>query len=102
MQGRDVSRAAAPGWTEPADVLDSLRRRWTRGDLLGRHARGEAWEPVCLPLRGPTPTELTVDLGAAQEWASRWRTAHPRHLRVQTTTVGGREESFLGRLDILY
>lgn len=85
-----MSRAAAPGWTEPADVLDSLRRRWTRGDLLGRHARGEAWEPVCLPLRGPTPTELAVDLGAAQEWASRWRAAHPRHLRVQTTKVGGR------------
>lgn len=83
-------RATASRWTEPADVLDTLRRRWARGDLLGRHSRGEVWEPVSLPVRGPTPTELATDLGAAQEWVSRWRAAHPRYLRVETMTVGGR------------
>jgi hypothetical protein len=85
-----VSRSEAGRWTEPTDVLAGLQRRWARGDLLGRHARAETWEPVSLPVRGPTPSELAADLGAAQAWALRWRAAHPRHLRVGTTTVGGR------------
>ena len=85
-----MSRSVASRWTEPSDVLHALQRRWARGDLLGRHARAQTWDPVSLPVRGPTPTELAADLGAAQEWALRWRAAHPRHLRVETTTVGGR------------
>lgn len=48
------------------------------------------WSPVTLPVRGPTATELAADLGAAQEWVARWRAAHPRNLRVETVSVGGR------------
>ena len=85
-----MSRAATSRWTEPAAVVDTLRKRWARGDFLGRHAQGEEWEPVSLPLRGPTPTELVADLGAAKEWVTRWRAAYPAHLRIETASVGGR------------
>lgn len=82
--------AGAPSWTEPADVLARLRRRWDRGELLRAHAHGRPWEPVSLPLRGPTPSELTSRLSDARAWAARWRAASPTVLRLESRTVGGR------------
>jgi hypothetical protein len=83
------SSAGPRGWTLPGDVVALLRKRWDRGDPLRRHARGESYEPVALPLRGPTAADLLDDLPAVQEWAARWAAA-PRQLRVETRTVGGR------------
>jgi hypothetical protein len=85
-----MTRAAPNRWTEPRDLVDTLQRRWARGEFLDRHARGEMWEPISLPVRGPTATELATKLGEAQQWASRWRAAHPRYIRLETSTVGGR------------
>jgi len=87
---RARSRSAGSVWTQPEDVLAKLRRLWNSGDLLRAHARGDEWQPVSVPLRGPTATELGHRLGEAQEWVARWRAAYPRHLRLEMRTVGGR------------
>lgn len=75
-------------WMDPADVVAVLRRRWTSGELLRRHASGADWEPLAVPLRGPTAADLAADLTAVRQWASRWAAAP--HVRVETRMVGGR------------
>ncbi len=82
-------RAGAGSWTEPPDVVGVLRKRWERGDLLRRHSRGEPFEPLAVPIRGPSAADLLADLGAARGGAARWAAA-PRHVRVETRSVGGR------------
>jgi hypothetical protein len=81
---------SAPAWTTEADVIAAIRRRWTRGDLLRPLVDGVAWEPIGVPLRGPSPSEISSDFGRAQDWVTQWAKTDPKRLRVQHKTVGGR------------
>lgn len=71
-----------------------LQRRWDRGELLQAVAPGGSWEPIRVPLRGPSAREVGADLGAAQEWAALLhKAAHTGRspaFRLETRTVGGR------------
>ena len=85
-----TARGESARWSTPADVVGALRRRWDSGSLLARHASGEGWEPIGLPLRGPTATDLASDFGAAQDWARSWLAPARHGFRIENATVGGR------------
>jgi len=74
-------------WTTPTDVVDALRRRWDRGDLLKHVAQASPWEPIRIPVRGPTAGEISRDLGAVQVWVTSLRETG---WRLEMRKVGGR------------
>jgi hypothetical protein len=53
-------------------------------------AGGQEWQPLSVPLHGPTPGELASDFGAAQTWVRQWEAAQSRGLRLEHKAVGGR------------
>lgn len=61
---------SARGWTTVGDIVARLRRRWDDGSLLTGHARAEPFEPVEVPLRGPTPAAIGDDIAAVREWVA--------------------------------
>ncbi|MGB5935082.1 MAG: Wadjet anti-phage system protein JetD domain-containing protein [Ornithinimicrobium sp.] len=74
-------------WTTPADIVAALRRRWDRGELLKQVAGGMPWEPIRVPVRGPTARQLSEDLGAVQTWVA---SLDQPGWRLETRRVGGR------------
>src|SRR5688572_24474057 len=62
-------------WTEPEQLLATLRARWDRGHYLKGHAAGDPWMPIALPIKGPTPDELLGAPAAVAAWVDRWRKA---------------------------
>jgi hypothetical protein len=77
-------------WATPADVLSLLRRRWESGIFLVMFGSGQAWEPLAVPVRGPTATELAARFADAQAWAQEWEQARRSLPRVEFKKVGGR------------
>ena len=57
-------------WTTPADIAAKVRRGWDDGALLRAHATGAPFPTLDIPVRGPRPSEIGDDLGAAREWVS--------------------------------
>ena len=78
-------------WTRPAEVRAWLDRKWRSGALLTAFAEGKDWEPLSVPLRGPTPGEIAGRLAEVQEWAAEWARADRGPLRVEYKKVGGRQ-----------
>ncbi len=58
------------GWTTVGDIVARLRRRWDDGSLLTSHAKAAPFEPVEVPLRGPTPASIGDDIAAVREWVA--------------------------------
>lgn len=83
-------RASPRGWTEPADVGLTLRRRWESGVELAAFTAGEAYEPIQLPIRGPSAGDLAARFGEAQDWTVRWERAAGRTIRLEYGDIGGR------------
>jgi len=80
-------------WTTLTDVLASLRRRWERGEFLTALAAGAEWSPLAIPLKGPTPREISGDFAAVQEWVRAWQSRAGQGragLRLESESVGGR------------
>jgi hypothetical protein len=88
--GSGVPAGRRRAWTVPADAVATLQLRWDRGDFLTMLADGQEWQPLSVPLHGPTPGELASDFGAAQAWVRQWEAAAPRGLRLEHKVVGGR------------
>jgi hypothetical protein len=78
----------AKPWTRPADVRDTLRKRWPL--LLAAFTAGQEWVPAQVPLRGPGPAEIGERLAEVQDWAAEWERAARGPLRVEYKKVGGR------------
>ena len=78
--GAEVPAAAAGprAWTSPADVLGLLRRRWQAGLLLSAFASGQDWQPLGIPLRGPSAGQLAERFAEVRAWAARWEQADPK------------------------
>lgn len=93
MADARLGRAASGNrWTEPADVVNVLRRRWRAGAWLTDMANSQPWEPLSVPLRGPTATDLADRYDDVQRWASGWRRAAQKDgLRLEFHSVGGRK-----------
>ncbi len=81
---------AANAWTCPADVRAAVRKKWDSGALLTRFAAGQEWEPLGLPIRGPTSRQIGDQLGDVQRWAAQWAQAARGPLRIEYKQVGGR------------
>lgn len=95
-----MTRATGPaGWTAPADVTARVRKRWTSGVLLRQRAAGEPFQPIEVPLRGPSSADLAERLDAARQWAAAIERAAEggRAFRIETASVGGRH---LGRSEL--
>lgn len=56
------------GWTTPADIRARARKRWDAGELLSAYATGSAPPVVDLPVRGPTPREVSAQLAQVRAW----------------------------------
>ncbi|OHV33549.1 MULTISPECIES: Wadjet anti-phage system protein JetD domain-containing protein [Pseudofrankia] len=97
MTGDPVARPTrtgtkAAGWTTLADARARLRRRWESGQYLAAWAKGEPFETVEVPLRGPAVGELAERFDEARAWSQEWFAAEDRSadFRLPTRTVGGR------------
>jgi hypothetical protein len=77
-------------WTQPADVRAAVRKKWDSGVLLARFADGQEWEPLSLPIRGPSARQLGEHLAEARQWTAGWADAARGPLRVEYKEVGGR------------
>jgi hypothetical protein len=76
-------------WSTPDSIRGRLRRKWDTGAALTERARGGAFVPVDLPIRGPTATALGARYADVAAWAREWTTeAGP--FRVTTKVVGAR------------
>jgi hypothetical protein len=71
-------------------VVRTLRRRWDSGTYLSSRCTGRQWQPVSVPVKGPSVAELGEDFAAAQAWVRGWADA-PSAVRVETKPIGGRK-----------
>lgn len=80
-------------WTTPDEIAAKLRRRWTDGTLLSALARGDAFPPQDVAVRGPRASEIGADLGAVQRWAAELDRGSGGGLRYEIVygEIGGRE-----------
>ena len=89
-----TARAQAVGspgiWTRPADVRAAVKKRWDSGTLLRRFAAGQDWEPLGIPIRGPSASLIGERLAEVRQWAAEWAEAARGPLRVEYKQVGGR------------
>ena len=56
------------GWTTPADVRARAQKRWDAGELLSAYAAGSSAPVLDLPVRGPTPREVSAQLAQVRSW----------------------------------
>jgi hypothetical protein len=82
--------AKRPGWTAPADLVAVLRRRWDTGRYLKAFARGDEWEPLVLPVKGPNADELLHRFEEVRKWVAAFEAGVDRSFQIEYRTVGGR------------
>jgi hypothetical protein len=58
--------------------------------LLARFAAGHDWEPLSIPIRGPSASQLGERLTEVRQWAAEWAEAARGPLRVEYRQLGGR------------
>ena len=91
MPAKRTRPAGATGtWTRPADVRAAIRKKWDSGALLARFAAGQDWEPLSIPIRGPSARQIGERLAEVRQWAAEWAEATCGPLRVEYKQVGGR------------
>ncbi len=79
-------------WTTPDDLVAKVRRRWDDGSLLRAYAGGRSLEPIDVPLRRPTASQIGEDLGASRTWVARLDAGRRDDTRysLEWTPIGGR------------
>ncbi|TCR15903.1 Wadjet anti-phage system protein JetD domain-containing protein [Streptomyces sp. BK205] len=77
-------------WTRPEQLVEALRRKWTSGRYLAAAAGGHPFEPIGMPLKGPTAADALHHYEQALAWAQSWAPDRHPHLRIQTKRIGGR------------
>ena len=91
MPAKRTRPAGATGtWTRPVDVRAAIRKKWDSGALLARFAAGQDWEPLSIPIRGPSARQIGERLAEVRQWAAEWAEATCGPLRVEYKQVGGR------------
>ena len=81
------------GWTRPADIAAKVRRRWNDGSLLSGYANRDAFDPIEVSIRGPKPSQVGDDLGAARDWVAALDDgrAGDRRYGLHWQSIGGRQ-----------
>lgn len=69
-------------WTQPADLVDQIRKAWARGVLLVPLAGGESPFPLRLKLRGPTSADLMNRFDEIRTWVAEMESL--RRIRIET------------------
>jgi hypothetical protein len=82
--------AGTAAWTRPADVRAAVRKKWDSGALLIRFASGQDWEPLGIPIRGPSARQIGENLSEVRGWAAEWEATARGPLRLEYKQVGGR------------
>jgi len=77
------------GWSTPAGTRSRLRRRWDTGAPLTEWARSGSFEPIDLPIRGPTASELGDRYADVVAWVREWSDVSGP-CSVTTKVIGGR------------
>lgn len=77
-------------WTRPEQVIEALHRKWTSGRYLTAVAGGHPFEPIAVPLKGPTAADTLHHYEQALAWAQSWAPGRHPQLRIQTKPIGGR------------
>jgi hypothetical protein len=82
-------------WTRVDELVAALRKRWNDGRYLRDYANAAQWQPITLPVRAPTATELLDNLEEGVRWANRFRrdsqTAGGRaRFAIETRTIQSR------------
>ncbi len=81
-------------WATWPDVVARLRRRWERGEDLAGYLAARPWEPLGLPVRGPTASDCSARFDEVRDWSRAWRAQERRWpgdgLRLERRQVGGR------------
>lgn len=90
-----MAPAAEPRWTEVADVVARLRKRWKTGRYLQAYAQDEPWQPITFPVKAPTAAALLDEFDRARQWHDRFhrdsRNGDGTHrFAVEHRTVRGR------------
>jgi hypothetical protein len=80
-------------WTTSDDIAARVRRRWDDGSLLRACAKGEPFDPIEVPLRGPRPSQVGDDIAAAREWVAALDAGRRNDTRytLQWQSIGGRQ-----------
>jgi hypothetical protein len=74
----------------PADLVTVLRRRWDTGRYLQAFARGDPWEPIVLPVKGPNADELLHRFEEVRKWVAAFEDGIDRSFQIEYRTLGGR------------
>lgn len=64
--------AEARTWTDVGQLRATLRRRWDTGRYLRDYGASVPWEPVSLPVKGPTAAEFLDRFEEARRWVADW------------------------------
>jgi hypothetical protein len=59
-------------WAQVSDIATILRKRWDRGQYVSGLAAGGQWEPISLPVRSPTATDVLTRLDDVRRWLAKW------------------------------
>src|SRR5262245_57247151 len=62
-------------WSTPETIVQTLQKRWNRGDILTARITGTALFPMQIPLRRPTPRDIVERFGEVLDWATALREA---------------------------
>lgn len=79
-------------WTTPADIVITVKRRWTDGSLLSAHVAGEPFPVIDIRLRGPKSSDIGDDLDAVRDWIGRLDAGCRKdsHYALAWAQIGGR------------
>ena len=88
-----MSPRTKAGWATPEDIAAKVKRRWDDGSLLREHAGGGPFEPIEVPLRGPTPSQIGDDITAVRDWVAALDAGRrgDRRYSLVWQTIGGRQ-----------
>ena len=59
-----------PGWTTLADLRAQVQRRWDQGEWLAQLIAPGDLLPLCLALRGPSSSDLSLRFDEVRTWAA--------------------------------
>jgi len=83
-------------WSIPASVRAALQRRWERGEFLTRLADATPWEPVDIPIRTPTASDVAHQFLQVQQWATQWRAVDAQTMQQSVDSLDAADSRLEG------
>ena len=83
-------------WTDVGQLVSTLQKRWDTGRYLRAYAEADQWEPITLPVKGPSAADLLDLFDEARKWASDFERdagaggPGPKRFSIEYRTLRGR------------